>query len=187
MVGVSFAVEPGEAAYVPLAHSYMGVPQQLDRDAVLKALKPLLEDPNKAKVGQHAKYDINVLANASTPIEVRGEDHPFVSRGGVKLAGDLDGFGVDVRGKLCLDVGASTGGFTDCLLQRGAAKVVAVDVGYGQLHEKLRKDARVVSLERTNARTMTLETLGLDAPSIESAIRARFGAFMPASGLRSVS
>ncbi|UXJ52648.1 DNA polymerase I [Pseudomonas citronellolis] len=72
VVGVSFAVEPGEAAYVPLAHSYMGVPQQLDRDAVLEALKPLLEDPNKAKVGQHAKYDINVLANASTPIEVRG-------------------------------------------------------------------------------------------------------------------
>ncbi|WP_444437262.1 DNA polymerase I [Pseudomonas sp. A6] len=72
VVGVSFAVEPGEAAYVPLAHSYMGVPQQLDRDAVLKALKPLLEDPNKAKVGQHAKYDINVLANASTPITVQG-------------------------------------------------------------------------------------------------------------------
>ncbi|SDI80117.1 DNA polymerase I [Pseudomonas delhiensis] len=72
LVGVSFAVEPGEAAYVPLAHSYMGVPQQLDRDAVLKALKPLLEDPGKAKVGQHAKYDINVLANASTPIAVRG-------------------------------------------------------------------------------------------------------------------
>ncbi|MDN6876580.1 DNA polymerase I [Pseudomonas citronellolis] len=72
VVGVSFAVEPGEAAYVPLAHSYMGVPQQLDRDTVLKALKPLLEDPNKAKVGQHAKYDINVLANASTPVQVRG-------------------------------------------------------------------------------------------------------------------
>ncbi|PWU29570.1 DNA polymerase I [Pseudomonas sp. RW407] len=72
LVGVSFAVEPGEAAYVPLAHSYMGVPQQLDRDAVLRALKPLLEDPGKAKVGQHAKYDINVLANASTPIAVRG-------------------------------------------------------------------------------------------------------------------
>lgn len=72
VVGVSFAVEPGEAAYVPLAHSYMGVPQQLDRDAVLRALKPLLEDPDKAKVGQHAKYDINVLANASTPITVQG-------------------------------------------------------------------------------------------------------------------
>ncbi|MDF3932983.1 DNA polymerase I [Pseudomonas citronellolis] len=72
VVGVSFAVEAGEAAYVPLAHSYMGVPQQLDRDAVLRALKPLLEDPKKAKVGQHAKYDINVLANASTPIAVQG-------------------------------------------------------------------------------------------------------------------
>src|SRR5690606_1801176 len=63
VVGVSFAVTAGEAAYVPLAHSYMGVPAQLDRDAVLRALKPLLEDPAKAKVGQHAKYDINVLAN----------------------------------------------------------------------------------------------------------------------------
>lgn len=72
LVGLSFAVKAGEAAYVPLAHSYMGVPQQLDRDAVLKALKPILEDPAKAKVGQHAKYDINVLANASTPITVQG-------------------------------------------------------------------------------------------------------------------
>ncbi|MGP9823413.1 DNA polymerase I [Ectopseudomonas khazarica] len=72
LVGLSFAVKAGEAAYVPLAHSYMGVPQQLDRDAVLKALQPILEDPAKAKVGQHAKYDINVLANASTPIAVQG-------------------------------------------------------------------------------------------------------------------
>ncbi|VXC88750.1 fused DNA polymerase I 5'-_3' exonuclease; 3'-_5' polymerase; 3'-_5' exonuclease [Pseudomonas sp. 8Z] len=72
LVGLSFAVKAGEAAYIPLAHSYMGVPQQLDRDAVLKALKPILEDPAKAKVGQHAKYDINVLANASTPIAVQG-------------------------------------------------------------------------------------------------------------------
>lgn len=72
LVGLSFAVKAGEAAYVPLAHSYMGVPQQLDRDVVLKALQPILEDPAKAKVGQHAKYDINVLANASTPIAVQG-------------------------------------------------------------------------------------------------------------------
>ncbi|WP_010488034.1 DNA polymerase I [Pseudomonas sp. S9] len=72
LVGVSFAVNAGEAAYVPLAHSYMGVPTQLDRDAVLKALKPILEDPSKAKVAQNAKYDINVLANASTPIHVQG-------------------------------------------------------------------------------------------------------------------
>jgi DNA polymerase-1 len=72
VVGVSFAVEAGEAAYVPLAHSYMGVPAQLDRDAVLRALKPILEDPAKVKVGQHAKYDMNVLAHATTPIEVQG-------------------------------------------------------------------------------------------------------------------
>lgn len=72
VVGVSFAVKEGEAAYVPLAHSYMGVPAQLDRDAVLTSLKPLLEDPTKRKVGQHAKYDMNVLANASTPIAVQG-------------------------------------------------------------------------------------------------------------------
>jgi DNA polymerase-1 len=72
LVGVSFAVTAGEAAYIPLAHSYMGVPAQLDRDQVLAALKPILEDPRKAKVGQHAKYDINILANASTPIAVQG-------------------------------------------------------------------------------------------------------------------
>ncbi|SFP70122.1 DNA polymerase I [Pseudomonas borbori] len=72
LVGLSFAVTAGEAAYIPLAHSYMGVPAQLDRDQVLAALKPILEDPRKAKVGQHAKYDINILANASTPIQVQG-------------------------------------------------------------------------------------------------------------------
>ena len=72
VVGVSFSVSPHEAAYVPLAHSYMGVPEQLDRDAVLAALRPILEDPAKAKVGQHAKYDMNVLAHASTPIMVQG-------------------------------------------------------------------------------------------------------------------
>ena len=72
LVGLSFAVKAGEAAYIPVAHSYMGVPTQLDRDAVLLALQPILEDPRKAKVGQHAKYDINILANASTPISVQG-------------------------------------------------------------------------------------------------------------------
>jgi 23S rRNA (cytidine1920-2'-O)/16S rRNA (cytidine1409-2'-O)-methyltransferase len=77
---------------------------------------------------------------------------PYVSRGGVKLAGALDTFGVDPRDKICADVGASTGGFTDCLLQRGAARVYAIDVGYGQLAWKLRTDARVVVMERVNAR-----------------------------------
>ncbi len=76
----------------------------------------------------------------------------FVSRGGEKLATALDAFGVDPSGLDCLDIGASTGGFTDCLLQRGAARVIALDVGYGQLHPRLRADGRVVVLERTNAR-----------------------------------
>jgi 23S rRNA (cytidine1920-2'-O)/16S rRNA (cytidine1409-2'-O)-methyltransferase len=79
---------------------------------------------------------------------------PYVSRGGEKLAHALDAFGVDPRGRDCLDVGASTGGFTDVLLQRGAARVVAVDVGYGQLHERLRADPRVTVMERTNAREL---------------------------------
>lgn len=85
-------------------------------------------------------------------IEVRGPDHPYVSRGGVKLAGALDAFDYDPVGKVIADFGASTGGFTDCLLQRGAAKVFAIDVGYGQLHDKLRQDDRVVVMERCNAR-----------------------------------
>src|SRR5205807_1817355 len=79
----------------------------------------------------------------------------FVSRGGEKLAHALDAFEVDPAGRDCLDVGASTGGFTDVLLQRGAARVIALDVGYGQLHPKLRDDPRVTVLERTNARSLT--------------------------------
>jgi len=81
---------------------------------------------------------------------------PFVSRGGLKLAGALDDFGLDVTGLTAVDVGASTGGFTDCLLQRGAVRVYAVDVGYGQLAWKLRSDERVVSLERTNIRYLEM-------------------------------
>ena len=89
---------------------------------------------------------------ADLPLELRGQDHPWVSRGGVKLAHGLDVFGIDPAGLVCLDVGASTGGFTDVLLSRGAAKVYAVDVGHGQLAWKLRQDPRVAVLERINAR-----------------------------------
>ncbi|MFH1361541.1 MAG: TlyA family RNA methyltransferase [bacterium] len=88
-------------------------------------------------------------------IEVRGQEHPYVGRGGLKLEKALDEFKIDPKGKVCLDVGASTGGFTDCLLQRGAAKVFAVDVGYGQLAWKLRSDQRVVVMERTNIRKLS--------------------------------
>jgi len=89
------------------------------------------------------------------PLEVRGRAHPWVSRGGVKLAHALDHFGWDVRGAVALDVGASTGGFTDVLLSRGAAKVFAVDVGTNQLAWTLRQDPRVIVHERTNARYLT--------------------------------
>ena len=90
--------------------------------------------------------------DASAPLEVREPDHPYVSRGGVKLAGALDQFGYDPSDKVAGDFGASTGGFTDCLLQRGAARVYAIDVGYGQLHHRLRQDPRVIVMERCNAR-----------------------------------
>lgn len=89
---------------------------------------------------------------ADAALRLRGEPLPYVSRGGLKLAAGLDAFGVDPAGRCCADFGASTGGFTDCLLQHGAAKVYAIDVGYGQLAWKLRRDPRVVVMERTNAR-----------------------------------
>jgi 23S rRNA (cytidine1920-2'-O)/16S rRNA (cytidine1409-2'-O)-methyltransferase len=90
-----------------------------------------------------------------TPLEVRGQPHPFVSRGGLKLEKALDHFAIPVAARVALDVGASTGGFTDCLLQRGAAKVYAVDVGTNQLAWKLRSDPRVISMEKTNIRDIT--------------------------------
>jgi len=103
-------------------------------------------------------------AGATVPddadVDVRGGDHPYVSRGGVKLAGALEAFAVDPRDRVCLDLGASTGGFTDCLLMRGAKKVIAVDVGYGQLAHKLRVDPRVVVMERTNARSLESAAIG---------------------------
>lgn len=92
-------------------------------------------------------------------LRLKGEVLPYVSRGGLKLKAALDRFGVDVRGRVAADIGASTGGFTDCLLQEGAVRVHAIDVGYGQLHEKLRKDPRVRSRERVNARYLTDEDL----------------------------
>lgn len=90
-------------------------------------------------------------------IEIKGEDHPYVSRGGLKLEGALKDFSIDVLGWNCLDLGASTGGFTDCLLQRGAQKIYAADVGYGQLAWKLRQDPRVVVWEKTHAKDLKAE------------------------------
>ena len=92
-------------------------------------------------------------------IEVRGKKMPFVSRGGLKLQKAVDVFGVKLENTVCMDIGASTGGFTDCMLQHGAKKVYAIDVGYGQLAWKLRNDERVINLERTNFRYVTKEVI----------------------------
>ncbi|MDD5921652.1 MAG: TlyA family RNA methyltransferase [Eubacteriales bacterium] len=93
-------------------------------------------------------------------IEVRSNGCPYVSRGGYKLEESIRAFSLDLNGKVCLDMGASTGGFTDCMLQHGASKVYSVDVGYGQLAWKLRQDSRVVNIERCNVRYMKPETIG---------------------------
>ena len=100
------------------------------------------------------------LVAVADPIVVQGPARVYVSRGGEKLAAGLDGFGITVDGVRALDAGASTGGFTDCLLQRGAQRVVAVDVGYGQLHERLRDDDRIDLRERTNVRTLDAAAIG---------------------------
>lgn len=99
------------------------------------------------------------MLKPETILRVKGKDFPWVSRGGLKLIKGLDESGIDPTGFVCLDVGCSTGGFTDVLLSRGAARVYAVDVGYGQLAQKLRVDERVVVLERTNARYLTAEQI----------------------------
>ena len=106
------------------------------------------------------------LLREDAPVALRGQDHPWVSRGGLKLVHGLDRFGLTPEGMICLDVGASTGGFTDVLLARGAARVHAVDVGHGQLAWKLRSDERVVVHERTNARHLEPATLGADSGRI---------------------
>lgn len=111
-------------------------------------------------VNDHAVDKAGTRVEADATIRIKGDDIPYVSRGGIKLAHALDQFVVAVTGRTAIDVGASTGGFTDCLLQRGAVKVFAVDVGYGQLAWSLREDPRVVCLERTNIRQLSPETLG---------------------------
>ena len=113
-------------------------------EALIRAGRVLVDDAPVEKPGARVREGAR--------LRLRGGEHRFVSRGGDKLAGALEDLGVDPGGRLCLDVGASTGGFTDCLLQAGARHVVAVDVGYGQLDARLRGDPRVTVLERTNAR-----------------------------------
>ncbi len=117
--------------------------------AVIMAGQVYVDNQKADKCG--ASYDENVK------LEVRGAALPYVSRGGLKLEKAVNEFGLDLNGKTTMDIGASTGGFTDCMLQNGAKKVYAIDVGYGQLAWKLRNDPRVVNLERTNMRKVTRE------------------------------
>src|SRR5215470_1530280 len=114
-------------------------------------------------------------------VRVRGEDRRFVSRGGEKLAGALADLGVDPAGRVCLDVGASTGGFTDCLLQAGAARVIAVDTGYGQMDAGIRSDSRVRLLEKTNARYLTAVQIWGDDPPEAIALIAMDVSFISAT------
>jgi 23S rRNA (cytidine1920-2'-O)/16S rRNA (cytidine1409-2'-O)-methyltransferase len=142
--------------------------------------KVLVDGVPVTKPGTQVRPDTVVTCNAEEP--------PYVSRAGFKLAHALDTFGIDVTGMVALDAGLSTGGFTDCLLQRGAAKVFGVDVGYGQVHEKIRVDPRVVVLERTNLRDLTpmklgelvdLVTLDLSFISVTKVLDAVFACMKP--------
>ena len=136
---------------------------RLDRLLVLRGLAPTREKAQAMILAGAVTVNGRPAAKAGAPVAedadvaVAGPPHPFVSRGGVKLAAALDAFGLDPSGRVCLDVGASTGGFTDCLLQRGAVRVYAVDVGYGQLDARLRADPRVAVREKVNARGLSRE------------------------------
>lgn len=126
-----------------------GVPSRERAQALILAGKVLVDGQKMEKAGS--------LVESGAQIRLLGEDLKYVSRGGLKLEKALQHWSINVAGKICLDVGASTGGFTDCLLQHGAAKVIAVDTGYGQMDFALRQDARVRLLEKTNARYLTRE------------------------------
>lgn len=120
--------------------------------ALILAGKVLVDEQKVDKAGAQV--------SASSTIRLLGEDLKYVSRGGLKLERALEHWQIDVGDKVCLDIGASTGGFTDCMLQHGAARVIAIDTGYGQMDFKLRQDARVRLLEKSNARFLTPEVLG---------------------------
>jgi 23S rRNA (cytidine1920-2'-O)/16S rRNA (cytidine1409-2'-O)-methyltransferase len=129
-------------------------PSRERAQALILAGRVLVDEQKLEKAG--------AMVAADVAIRILGDDMPYVSRGGLKLARALEHWRVNLAGKICLDIGASTGGFTDCLLQRGAAKVIAVDTGYGQIDAKLRSDARVRLLEKTNARYLTPEQIWSD-------------------------
>jgi len=134
--------------------------ERLDAAMVARGLATGREQAKRSVMSGLVYVNGQKASKASQPVSetdeiaVRGDAQPFVSRGGLKLQRAMEVFALDVAGKVCLDIGASTGGFTDCLLSHGAKKVYAIDVGYGQLDWKLRQDGRVVVMERKNARNM---------------------------------
>jgi 23S rRNA (cytidine1920-2'-O)/16S rRNA (cytidine1409-2'-O)-methyltransferase len=125
-----------------------------------------LIETGRVTVGGAPAGKASTLVTPADAVAVASEGRPYASRGGAKLAGALDELEVAVEGRACLDAGASTGGFTDVLLRRGAARVVAVDVGYGQLAWELRTDPRVEVLDRTNVRNLTPDAVGSPAPDL---------------------
>jgi 23S rRNA (cytidine1920-2'-O)/16S rRNA (cytidine1409-2'-O)-methyltransferase len=139
--------------------------ERLDKLMVEKGLVPSREKAQALIMIGGVKVNGQVMRKPGQKIredaliEILQPPCPYVSRGGVKLEGAIKGFGINVEGKVCLDVGASTGGFTDCLLQHGAKRVYAVDVGWGQLHWKLRNDPRVICLEKRNIRYLPKEEI----------------------------
>jgi 23S rRNA (cytidine1920-2'-O)/16S rRNA (cytidine1409-2'-O)-methyltransferase len=138
---------------------------RLDKLLVERGISPTRERAKALIMSGSVALRDNIVDKAGTlvspdvEITIKGRDNPYVSRGGLKLKGTLSEFGIDVKDFVALDIGASTGGFTDCLLQEGARKVYAVDVGYGQLAWKLRQDERVVVFERTNIRHFSGEDI----------------------------
>jgi 23S rRNA (cytidine1920-2'-O)/16S rRNA (cytidine1409-2'-O)-methyltransferase len=138
---------------------------RLDKLMVERGLVPSRERATSLILAGRVLVDEQKLTKAGSAvgpdaaIRILGEDMPYVSRGGLKLRGALDRWSIDLTGRLCTDIGASTGGFTDCMLQAGAVAVLAVDTGYGQLHMSLRNDERVRLMERTNARLLQPGTL----------------------------
>jgi len=142
---------------------------RLDAAVVARGLAASRERARALILAGDVRVNGTVVSKAGAPVDSTADitliepDHPYVGRGGVKLAHALDVFALDVRDRLALDVGASTGGFTDVLLRRGARRVVALDVGHGQIDWRLRTDPRVVVLERVNARLLTPDQLPEDA------------------------
>jgi 23S rRNA (cytidine1920-2'-O)/16S rRNA (cytidine1409-2'-O)-methyltransferase len=141
--------------------------------AIILAGRVLVNEQKVEKAGASVADDAG--------IRILGDDPPYVSRGGLKLARALENWHIDVTGKTCLDIGASTGGFTDCMLQAGAAHVIAVDTGYGQMDARLRSDPRVRLLEKTNARYLTAVQLWGDEPPQAIALVAMDVSFISAT------